>query len=86
MDVKISCSSKFKHAQMSYDDRDHGFPLLQNIILQAEFIENNYDPDLGEDFDVNENQIKGNGIGHIIYYISYNYNKCNPYFHKIPQM
>ena len=70
MDVKISCSSKFKHAQMSYDDRDRGFPLLQNIILQAEFIENNYDPDLGEDFDVNENQIKGNGIGHIIYYIS----------------
>ena len=70
MDVKITCSSKFKHAQMSYDDRDKSFPLLQNIILQAEFKENNYDPDLGEDFDVNSNQIRGNGIGHIIYYIS----------------
>ena len=70
MEIKITCSAKFKHAQMSYDDRDKGFPLLQNIILQAEFKENNYDPDLGEDFDVNANQIRGNGIGHIIYYIS----------------
>ena len=70
MNVKITCSAKFKHAQMSYDDRNKGFPLLQNIILQAEFQENNYDPDLGEDFDVNSNQIRGNGIGHIIYYIS----------------
>ena len=70
MDVKISCSAKFKHAQMSNDDRDKGFPLLQNIILQSEFIENNYNPDLGEDFNVNSNQIRGNGIGHIIFYIS----------------
>ena len=70
MNVKITCSAKFKHAQMSYDDRDKSFPLLQNIILQAEFKENNYDPDLGEDFNVNSNQIRGNGIGHIIYYIS----------------
>ena len=70
MDVKITCSSKFKHAQMSYDERDKSFPLLQNIILQAEFKENNYDPDLGEDFDSNANQLRGNGIGHIIYYIS----------------
>ena len=70
MDVKIVCSAKFKHAQMSYDYRNKGFPLLQNIILQAEFQENNYDPDLGEDFDVNSNQLRGNGIGHIIFYIS----------------
>ena len=70
MNVKITCSAKFKHAQMSYDDRDKGFPLLQNIILQAEFKENNYNPDLGQDFDVNANQLRGNGIGHIIYYIS----------------
>ena len=70
MDVKITCSAKFKHAQMSYDDRDKGFPLLQNIILQAEFIENQYDPDYGEDFDCSSNQLRGNGIGHIIYYIS----------------
>ena len=30
---------------MSYDYRDKGFPLLKNIILQAEFTENNKDPD-----------------------------------------
>ena len=70
MDVKITCSAKFKHAQMSYDDRDKNFPLLQNIFLKVEFIENNYNPDLGEDFNVNSNQLRGNGIGHIIYYIS----------------
>ena len=70
MNVNITCSAKFKHAQMSYDDRDKGFPLLQNIILQAEFIENNFNPDSGEDFNINSNQIRGNGIGHIIYYIS----------------
>ena len=70
MKVKITCSAKFKHAQMSYDDRSKGFPLLQNIILQAEFQENNYNPDKGEDFDVTSNQLRGNGIGHIIFYIS----------------
>jgi len=70
LEVKITCSATFKHAQMSYDDRDKGFPLLQNIILQAEFIENQYDPDYGEDFDCSANQLRGNGIGHIIYYIS----------------
>ena len=70
LDIKITCTAGFKHAQMSYDDKDKGFPLLQNIILQAEFGENNYDPDKGEDFDINSNQIRGNGIGHIIYYIS----------------
>ena len=70
LNIKILCSSAFKHAQMSYDERDLGFPLLQNIILQAEFEENNYDPDKAEDFDINSNQIRGNGIGHVIYYIS----------------
>ena len=70
LDIKIRCTSGFKHAQMCYDDRDKGFPLLQNIILQAEFKENNYDPDKSEDFDINSNQIRGNGIGHVIYYIS----------------
>ena len=70
LEIKILCSSAFKHAQMSYDERDLGFPLLQNIILQAEFYENNYDPDKAEDFDINSNQIRGNGIGHVIYYIS----------------
>ena len=70
MEIKITCSAKFKHAQMSYDERDKGFPLLQNIILQAEFKENNFDPDSGEDFNTNGNQLRGNGIGCIIYYIS----------------
>ena len=68
--VKIICSSEFKHAQMSYDKRDKGFPLLQNIIMQAEFIENNYDPDTCEDFKIHSTQLRGNGIGHIIYYVS----------------
>jgi hypothetical protein len=70
LDIKLICTSGFKHAQMSYDERDKGFPLLQNIILQAEFHENNYDPDKAEDFDLNSNQIRGNGIGHAIYYVS----------------
>jgi hypothetical protein len=70
LDIKISCTSGFKHAQMSYDERDTGFPLLQNIILQAEFEENNYDPDKCEDFYLNSNQLRGNGIGHVIYYLT----------------
>ena len=70
IEIKITCSAKFKHAQMSYDERDKGFPLLQNIILQAHFKENNFDPDSGEDFNTNCNQLRGNGIGCIIYYIS----------------
>ena len=70
MEVRIICSSKFKHAQMNYDERASGFPLLQNIILQADFKENNFDPDSGEDYNSNGNQLRGNGIGFIIYYIS----------------
>ena len=70
LNIKIICTSEFTHYQMNFDEREKGFPLLQNIILQAEFIENNYDPDKNEDFKVVANQIRGNGIGHIIYYIS----------------
>ena len=69
-EVKIICTADNDCQQMSYDERDKGFPLLQNIILQAEFIENNYDPEKAEYFDLNSNQIRGNGIGHVIYYIS----------------
>ena len=69
LDIKIICSSAFKHAQMCYDERDKGFPLLQNIILQAEFHENNYDPSKCEAFHLDSNQIRGNGIGHVIYCI-----------------
>ena len=70
LDIIITCTAKYDCKQMSYDLRDKGFPLLQNIILQAEFKENNYDPEKAEDFNVNSNQIRGNGIGHVIYYIS----------------
>ena len=70
MQVKIICSTKFKHAQMANDERDKGFPLLQNIILQAVFKENNYNPESGDDFKSNGNQLKGNGIGYIVFYIS----------------
>ena len=62
MEMKITCRSKFKHAQMSYNERDKGFPLLQNIILQAQFKESNFDPDWGEDFNTYGNELRGNGI------------------------
>ena len=70
LDIKLICTQEYECQQMSYDERNKGFPLLQNIILQAEFRENNYDPEKAEDFDLNSNQIRGNGIGHVIYYIS----------------
>ena len=70
LDIKFICTTEFECQQMSYDEKDKGFPLLQNIILQAEFAENNYDPNKAEDFDLFSNQIRGNGIGHVIYYIS----------------
>ena len=70
LDINLICTVDYDCQQMSYDYRDKGFPLLQNIILQAEFAENNYDPEKAEDFDLNSNQIRGNGIGHVIYYIS----------------
>ena len=70
MIVKITCSARFRYAQMNYDERDKGFPLLQNIILQLAFQESNYDPDSGEDFSFYKNDIKGNKIGVFIKYIS----------------
>ena len=71
LSIRFICTAEFNIYQMSYDEREKGFPLLQNIILQAEFYENNYDPDKNEDFNIASNQVKGNGIGHIIYYISH---------------
>ena len=70
LNINLVCTADYDCQQMSYDYREKGFPLLQNIILQAEFAENNYDPDKAEDFDLNSNQIRGNGIGHVVYYIS----------------
>jgi len=83
--------------QMPYDRRNDGFPLLQNIILQADFKENNHDPSIESDYDMNSNQIKIYGIGYVIYYISttgvflsytgstkklVNYIMLNPYLNK----
>ena len=68
--VKITCSVKFKHAQTCYDERDEGFPLLQNIILQAAFKKHNYDPDSGLDFFACDCGIKENDIAYFINYVS----------------
>ena len=67
--IKIACSAKFKHAQMTYDEKDKGFPLLHNIILQAAFEQWNYDPDSGENLNQAAWGIKGNGIGCYIRYV-----------------
>ena len=67
--VKITFSGKYKHAQMSYDERDKGFPLLQNIILQAVLEEYNYDPDLGKEFHRSGNKVKGSPFGYLIKYM-----------------
>ena len=77
--VKITCSANFKYAQMSYDMRERGFPLLQNIILQECFRQDNYDPESGQDYFAYRDRTKGNQIGVFIKYIStpgYFY-KCN---------
>ena len=66
--LKILCSSIFKHAQMSYDERSKGFPLLQNIILQTVLKKFNYNPDSGKLLLKNGNHIKGNGLGYFIQY------------------
>ena len=68
--MRITCSAKFKYAQMNYDKRIEGFPLLQNIVLQQAFREDNYDPESGKDYSVYHNRIKGNIIGCFIKYIS----------------
>ena len=67
--VKILCSSKFKHAQMSYDERSKGFPLLQNIILQTVIKNCNYSPNSGKELFQLDNQIKGNGLGYLVQFI-----------------
>ena len=69
MDIKLICSANFKHAQMPYDERKKGFPLLQNIILQAEIFKRKLNSNLGEDFNFTTEQIGGNGI---VGYINYN--------------
>ena len=70
MDIIISCSTKFNHAQMSYDECDKGFPLLQNIILTGELAKRNIDPSLKEDCNFTSNQLCGNGIIAFIFYNS----------------
>ena len=68
--VKIICSAKYRHAQMSYDEKDRGFPLLHNIILQVAFEDLKYDPDSGKELYLYSWGIKNNGIGCFIKYIS----------------
>ena len=70
LEIKIACTSKFKHAQMSYDEKDNGFPLLQNIILQAELNKRNINPNSGDDCNFISDKICGNGIIAYIYYNS----------------
>ena len=70
MNIKIICSAKFKHAQMSYDERNKGFPLLQNIILQTEINKRKLNSKLGEDCNFTSQQIGGNGIIGYIYFYS----------------
>ena len=67
--LKILCSSKYKHAQMSYDERAKGFPLLQNIILQTVIKECKYNPDSGKSLFQHDNQLKDNGLGYLVQYI-----------------
>ena len=77
MDIKITCTANLKHAQMAYDERNKGFPLLQNIILQAELNKRQLNLNLGEDCNFSTEQIGGNGIVGYIYYNSIpgNFNK-----------
>ena len=70
LEIKLSCTSKFNHAQMCYDKKNNGFPLLQNIILQTELIKRNINPNLGEDCNFVSEKIGGNGIISYIYYNS----------------
>ena len=53
--------------RMTSDSRDDGYPLLKQIILQAEIVEKKYDVKSGEQFSVFANEISHNGIGHQIY-------------------
>jgi hypothetical protein len=70
MEVKIVCSANFQHAQMNYDLRDEGFPLLQNIIFQSVIEDINYDIYSGRDLNTTGNSLKNNGIGYSLYYFT----------------
>ena len=65
--IRFDSSKGFKHMKMQSDLRSAGFPLLKNIILQAEIIANNYDISSGAQFSVFSNEIDCNGIGHQIF-------------------
>ena len=66
LEVKFVCSANFQHAQMSYDLREDGFPLLQNIILQSFLEEIKYDSNSGKEIFESDNSFKNNGLGYVI--------------------
>ena len=68
LDVKIVCSANFKHAQMNYDLREYGFPLLQNIILQSVLKEQKYDFNSASPLLTKASSLKNNGLGYLISY------------------
>ena len=65
-EVKFDCSGSFKHMKMKSDLRENEYPLLKQLILQAEIELKKYDVYSSEYFYVNSNEIAGNGIGHYI--------------------
>ena len=68
MEIKIACSANFKHAQMNYDLREDGFPLLQNIIFQSILEEKKYDFNSGGEYYSFGGSFKNNGLGYIVSY------------------
>ena len=68
LDIKIVCSANFKHAQMNYDLREYGFPLLQNIILQSVLEEQKYDFNSSSPLFTKASSMKNNGLGYLIIY------------------
>ena len=68
MDIKIVCSANFKHAQMNYDLREDGFPLLQNIIFQSILEYKKYDFNSTGEYWIRDSTFKNNGLGYTIFY------------------
>ena len=71
MEIEIvSSTNNFSHYQMNYDPRDQGFPLLQNIILQAVIKEELIAPNEDVFIERSNESLNNNGIAYYIYYNS----------------
>ena len=68
MDIRIVCSANYKPAQMNFDLREDGFPLLQNIIFQSVLEENKYDFNSSGEYWKFDKSFKNNGLGYNIFY------------------